>query len=61
MKMDIMTLWFKILVSCLPAAVISELPAAPDVGSDFARTSVTFQAGPCPVATQPSFVLAFRN
>lgn len=46
---------------CLPAAVISELPAAPDVGSDFARTSVTFQAGPCPVATQPSFVLAFRN
>ena len=45
----------------IPAAVVSEFTPAPDLSSDFARTTVTLAPGPCPVATQPCFVLAIRN
>lgn len=45
----------------IPAAVVSEFTPAPDLGSDFARTSITLAPGPCPVTSQPCFVLAFRN
>lgn len=45
----------------IPAAVVSEFTPAPDLGSDFARTSVTLAPGPCPALTQPCFVLALRD
>lgn len=45
----------------LPSAVVSEFNDALDMSSDFTRTKVTLAAGPCPVATQPSFVLAVRS
>lgn len=44
-----------------PAAVVSEFNDALDMSSDFVRTKVTLAAGPCPISTQPSFVLALRN
>lgn len=44
----------------IPAAVISEFTPAPDLGSDFVRTAVTFASGPCPVSTQPCFVIALE-
>lgn len=45
----------------IPAAVVKDFTPAPDLGSDFARTHVTFAPGPCPVASQPCFVIALRN
>lgn len=45
----------------IPAAIVSEWTDAPDMGSDFARTSVTLAPGPCPIATQPCFLLALRD
>lgn len=45
----------------IPAAVVKDFTPAPDLGSDFARTHVIFAPGPCPVASQPCFVIALRN
>lgn len=44
-----------------PAAVVSEFNAAPDVGSDFVRTTITMAPGPNPVSSQPALVLALRE
>ena len=45
----------------IPAAVVKDFTPAPDLGSDFARSHVVFAPGPCPVASQPCFVIALRN
>lgn len=44
----------------LPAAVVSEFTPAPDLGSDFVRTSITLAAGPCPTSSIPAVVIALR-
>lgn len=44
----------------IPAAIVSEFTPAPDVGSDFVRTAVTFAPGPNPTQTQPCFLLALE-
>lgn len=44
----------------LPAAIVSEFTPAPDLGSEFVRTSATFAPGPNPQTTQPCLVLALE-